>query len=119
MGPRPRRAAGKRHAFAPAIAARVFSALGDETRLALIDRLSGGEAQSISQLAEGSPITRQAITKHLKVLEEAGLVQMSRSGRESLFALTPEPIGEARDYLDFVSSEWDQALLRLKAFVED
>lgn len=113
------RAAARRRAFAPVFAARVFSALGDATRLALIDRLSGGEARSISELAEGSPITRQAVTKHLKVLEEAGLVQMSRNGRESLFALTPEPIGEARAYLDFVATEWDQALLRLKAFVEE
>lgn len=109
----------KRRNFAPLLAARVFSALGDETRLALIGRLSGGAAHSISDLAEGTSITRQAITKHLKVLEEAGLVQMNRAGRESLFELTPRPLGEARDYLDFVSSEWDQALLRLKAFVED
>ena len=114
MGPKPRGIARKRQAFAP-----IFAALGDETRLALIDRLRDGEAQSISQLAEGWPITRQAITKHLKVLEEAGLVQMSRAGRESLFELTPQPLAEVRDYLDFVSTEWDQALLRLKAFVED
>lgn len=114
MGLKARQLANRRRTFAP-----IFAALGDETRLALIDRLSRGEPQSISELAEGSPISRQAITKHLKVLEEAGLVESNRAGRESRFALTPTPLGEARDYLDFVSSEWDQALARLKAFLDE
>jgi DNA-binding transcriptional ArsR family regulator len=97
----------------------VFAALGDETRLALVAKLSGGEAHSISQLTEGSRLTRQAITKHLRVLEHVGIVRCVRAGRESLFKFEPEPIEEMKEYLDFVSRQWDQALLRLKAFVEE
>src|SRR5262245_11641722 len=96
----------------------VFSALGDETRLSLLGKLSGGQRQSISQLAGGSSLTRQAITKHLHVLEGAGVVQSARVGRESLFELRPEPLRDARAYLDRVSGQWDQALARLKSFVE-
>ena len=99
--------------FAP-----VFAALGDRTRLALIVRLSEGERHSISQLAQGSRLTRQAVTKHLHVLEHAGIVRCTRSGRESRFSLDPEPLTEARRYLDRVSEQWDQALSRLREFVE-
>ena len=99
-------------------AAAVFAALGDETRLALVGKLSGGQRRSISQLAGGSSLTRQAITKHLRVLEGAGVVASARIGRESLFALRPEPLRDLKAYLDHVSAEWDQALARLKSFVE-
>ncbi len=99
--------------------ASVFAALGDQTRLALVVRLSGGQARSISELTSGSRLTRQAITKHLRVLESAGMVRCSRAGRESLYELSPEPIDEIREYLDFVSQKWDLALARLKHFVED
>jgi DNA-binding transcriptional ArsR family regulator len=98
--------------------AAVFAALGDETRLSLLGKLSGGQRQSISQLASGSSLTRQAITKHLRVLEGAGVVQSARVGRESLFELRPEPLKDVRAYLDRVSGQWDQALARLKSFVE-
>jgi DNA-binding transcriptional ArsR family regulator len=98
--------------------AAVFAALGDETRLLLIGKLSGGSPQSISRLAEGSALTRQAITKHLRVLEGAGVVRSVRAGRESLFAFRPEPLKELRSYLDQVSGQWDNALARLKSFVE-
>ncbi len=98
--------------------ATVFAALGDETRLSLLTKLSGGQRQSISQLAGGSSLTRQAITKHLRVLEGAGVVRSVRVGRESRFTLEPKPIDEARDFLDLVSRQWDDALARLKAFVE-
>ena len=64
-------------------------------------------------------MTRQAITKHLRVLESAGIVHGARTGRESLFQLDPEPIEELKQYLDRVSEQWDQALARLKWFVED
>jgi|SRR5579859_1927298 len=103
----------KRQAHAP-----VFAALGDETRLKLLAKLCRGRRYSISQLTEGSKLTRQAITKHLRVLESAGIVHSVRAGRESLFELDPEPIAEIKEYLDFVSEQWDQALARLKAFVE-
>jgi DNA-binding transcriptional ArsR family regulator len=98
--------------------AAIFAALGDETRLSLIGKLSDGPPQSISRLAEGSTLTRQAITKHLRVLEGAGVVRNVRAGRESLFAFRPEPLRDIRSYLDQVSGQWDNALERLKSFVE-
>ena len=98
--------------------APVFAALGDETRLSLVSKLCSGP-RSISQLTENTDLTRQAITKHLRVLEGAGLVQNQRKGRESVFELRPEPIDEVRQHLDLVSQQWDNALSRLKAFVED
>ena len=103
----------KRQAHAP-----VFAALGDETRLALVAKLCRGQTRSISQLTAGSRLTRQAITKHLRVFESAGVVHSLRSGRESLFAFDAEPIEEIKKYLDAVSEQWDQALSRLKSFVE-
>ena len=108
------RSAARRKAPAP-----VFAALGDETRLSLVAKLCGGQPQSISQLAEGSKLTRQAITKHLRVLENAGIVRGARSGRESLFGFEPKPIEEIKAYLDRVSEQWEHALGRLKSFVED
>src|ERR1700691_4203203 len=99
------RAAAERRARAS-----VFAALGDETRLALVAKLCGGEPRSIAQLMGGSRLTRQAITKHLRVLERVEIVHSVRAGRESLFELNPEPIEEIRSYLDLVSEEWDQAL---------
>ena len=99
--------------------APVFAALGDETRLSLVAVLCGGQPRSISQLTERSRLTRQAITKHLRVLESAGVVHSVRSGRLSLFRFDPKPIEDAKGYLDLVSEQWDQALLRLKSFVED
>jgi DNA-binding transcriptional ArsR family regulator len=96
----------------------VFAALGDETRLLLIAKLSQGRPFSIAQLTEGSRLTRQAITKHLRVLEDARLVQCVRNGRESLFEFNPEPVEELKSYLERVSADWDHALGRLKAFVE-
>jgi DNA-binding transcriptional ArsR family regulator len=98
--------------------ASVFAALGDETRLALIGKLSNGPPQSISRLAEGATLTRQAVTKHLRVLEDAGVVRGARIGRENVFELTPEPLKELRSYLDQVSEQWDHALARLKSLVE-
>jgi DNA-binding transcriptional ArsR family regulator len=99
--------------------ALLFAALGDKTRLALIARLSSGHPSSIAQLTAGSRLTRQAITKHLRVLQRAGIVRSARTGRQSLFALDPEPMREMQDYLRHVSQQWDHALARLKAFVEE
>src|SRR5689334_12452566 len=98
--------------------ALVFAALGDPTRLALLDKLTAGDARSIARLTDGTRLTRQAITKHLRVLEDAGVVRSVKVGRESRFTLEPRPIDEARDFLDLVSRQWDDALARLKAFVE-
>ena len=81
--------------------------------------LASGEPRSIAELTAGSKLTRQAITKHLRVLERARIVHGIRAGRESLFALDPAPMEELREYLNRVSQQWDQALSRLKAFVEE
>ncbi|HEV8390774.1 MAG TPA: helix-turn-helix domain-containing protein [Dongiaceae bacterium] len=103
-----------------AIATRalIFAALGDETRLLVLARLGDGTPQSISRLTAGTSLTRQAVTKHLRVMENAGVVRGVRSGRENLFELEPRPLEEVRDYLDTVSRQWDGALARLKAHVE-
>ena len=99
--------------------ALIFAALGDATRLSLVAKLCSGQPRSISQLTKSSRLTRQAITKHLRVLESAGVVNSVRSGRESRFQLDPEPIERAKGYLDLVAEQWDQSLARLKSFVED
>lgn len=98
--------------------APIFAALGDETRLRIVDRLSGGTPRSIAALTEGAGVTRQAVTKHLRVLGSAGLVRSVRQGREHLWALEPEAIAAARRSLENVSAQWDVALGRLQAFVE-
>jgi DNA-binding transcriptional ArsR family regulator len=98
--------------------ALLFAALGDDTRLALVARLLSGEPASIAHLASRMPLTRQAVTKHLRVLERAGVVHSVRCGRESQFVLDPRPLHALRQYLDRVSNQWDQPLARLKSFVE-
>lgn len=98
---------------------RIFAALGDETRLGLLAKLSTGKKCSIAELTQGTKLTRQAVTKHLRVLEDAQIVHGTRAGRESLFELDPKPIDEMKQYLDLVSRRWDTALDRLKAFVEN
>ena len=113
-----RRASGGAAARALRGNVAVFAALGDATRLALVGKLSAGTPQSISQLTTGSAVTRQAVTKHLRVLEGAGLVRGVRRGRESLFALEPKPLDEARRSLDMIARQWDRALERLKTMVE-
>jgi DNA-binding transcriptional ArsR family regulator len=98
--------------------AHVFAALGEETRLSLVARLSGGARQSITELAKGSRLTRQAISKHLRMLESAGLVRSCRAGREQLFEFRPEAIVDTQKYLAGVALQWDQALGRFKRLVE-
>jgi len=99
--------------------APIFAALGDETRLTLVARLSSHGAQSIARLTDGAEVSRQAVTKHLRVLEGVGLVRCVRQGRESSWELQPRKLDEAKRYLDRIGHEWDLALSRLKAFVED
>ena len=96
----------------------LFSALGDETRLAVVARLSAGGPQSTTRLTAGSTVTRQAVTKHLEVLAGAGLVRGVRRGRERIWELDPKRLDDARRWLDQVSRRWDEALDRLKSFVE-
>ncbi len=96
----------------------VFAALGDETRLKLVERLCAGGPQSIARLTTGSAVTRQAITKHLGVLAGAGLVHDVRRGRERIWDLDTARLDEARRFLDRISQRWDEALGRLKKLVE-
>ena len=100
-------------------AAPLFAALGDETRLLLLFRLSSGGPGSITRLSADTPVSRQAITKHLQVLFDAGLVRSSRQGREHVWDLEPKRLADAHRYLDRISKQWDDALDRLKKFVED
>lgn len=85
----------------------------------MLTKLADGKPQSISHLAEGTDLTRQAVTKHLRVLEDAGVVRSARVGRESRFTIEPKSLADIRDYLDHVSQQWDAALARLKAFAEN
>jgi DNA-binding transcriptional ArsR family regulator len=96
----------------------VFAALGDTTRLSLLRRLSVDGPLSITRLSEGTGVTRQAITRHLHALGRAGLVRDARRGRERVFALDLRRLEKARQYLDHVAAQWDEAADRLKAFVE-
>ena|SRR5271154_403273 len=99
-------------------AAPVFAALGDETRLQIVIRLSEGGPQSIVRLTDGATVSRQAITKHLHALKRAGLARSSRIGRERIWQLQAKRLAEARRYLDQISHQWDEALSRLQALVE-
>jgi DNA-binding transcriptional ArsR family regulator len=99
-------------------AAPLFAALGDATRLGLIRRLSAQGPLSITRLSQGTGVTRQAITRHLRTLESAGLVHDDWRGRERVFALDLKRLERAREYLDQVAVQWQAAAHRLKAFVE-
>ena len=98
--------------------APVFAALGDETRLRLVSRLSIDGPMSITKLTAGFPMTRQAITKHLRVMEEAGLVRSAHHGRESIWQLDQKRLADARRHLQAISAQWDETLGRLRSFVE-
>jgi DNA-binding transcriptional ArsR family regulator len=99
-------------------AGAVFAALGEDTRLALVARLSARGPQSITRLASGADVTRQAITKHLHVLAGAGLVRDVRRGRERIWELDTKRLDDASRWLDQISKRWDDALDRLRRFVE-
>jgi DNA-binding transcriptional ArsR family regulator len=99
--------------------ADVFFALGDGTRLSVVRKLSSGGALSATTLSEGAKVTRQAIVKHLQVLEGAGLVTHEKRGREVLYALEPHRLDQARAFLDGVSASWDRAIERLRQMVEE
>lgn len=99
--------------------AEVFFALGDGTRLSLVKRLGASGALSATALANGAEVTRQAIVKHLQVLEGAGLVRHEKRGREVLYALDPERLQDARAFLDAISTSWDRAIERLRSMIEE
>jgi DNA-binding transcriptional ArsR family regulator len=98
--------------------APVFAALGAQTRLRLVARLGREGPLSISRLSDGAGVTRQAVTKHLRVLADAGLARGLRQGREQLWQLEAAALDEARRSLERISQRWDEALGRLKAAVE-
>jgi DNA-binding transcriptional ArsR family regulator len=113
--PRPRRA---RTAAELAGSASAFAALGDETRLRLVSRLCHDGPMSIAKLTTGFVVTRQAITKHLRVMEDAGLVRSARHGRESVWQLEQKRLAEVHRYLQLIAKQWDDMLGRLKSLVE-
>lgn len=105
----------------PAPASRrapIFAALGDPTRLRIVDRLGHGGPASISSLTRGSALTRQAVTKHLAVLAEVGLVHDRRRGRERLWALDPAPLRELAEWIDQYRAQWEDRLDRLEAYLQ-
>lgn len=97
---------------------RIFAALGDATRLALVDSLCANGVASIAQLTAATTVSRQAVTKHLRVLAGAGLASDIRDGRERLWQLEPRALGDARHALELIARQWDRALFRLKRHVE-
>ena len=99
--------------------APLFAALGDETRIRIVSKLGHDGPASITRLTAGSRITRQAITKHLRVLEDAGVVRSKRCGRESVWQLERRRLEDARRHLETISRQWDSALERLRQFVEE
>lgn len=98
--------------------APIFAALGDTTRLEIVARLSYRGPQTVAKLAIHSGVSRQAISKHVHVLEHAGLVRGKKLGRERLLELETRRFEEARRYLNDISVEWDAALDRLRKIVE-
>ena len=105
----------KRHSQA---VADVFSALGDRTRLSVVNKLGATGALSATTLSHGAKVSRQAIVKHLKVLEDAGLVTSEKRGRDVLYALETDRIEDARAFLDVISASWERAIDRLRRLVE-
>ena len=104
---------------AAADSAAVFAALGDPTRLRLVARLCEGGPQSVTRLTRGADVSRQAITKHVAVLEGAGLVRSKRHGRERVWQLDPARLEQTRRYLDAISTQWDEAIARLQAYLDE
>jgi DNA-binding transcriptional ArsR family regulator len=98
--------------------ALLFRALGDDTRLELLERIARSQPCPLGSISHGLGMTRQGVRRHLDLLEEAGLVQVVHKGREALLSVNPDPISSARGSLQEMEDRWDQKLLALKAFVE-
>jgi DNA-binding transcriptional ArsR family regulator len=96
----------------------VFAALGDATRLAIVRQLCDQGPRSIAQLTQDANVSRQAVSKHLRALQAAGLARSDRQGRERVWQIRPRRLADARHYLQEISDQWDEALQRLQAFVE-
>jgi DNA-binding transcriptional ArsR family regulator len=102
-----------------ASAAFLFAALGDPTRLALLQYLARGGPASISALADNFQTSRQGVTKHLQVLASAGIIEGERRGREHVWAMNPDRLADAQRHLAVIARGWDNALTRLKAHLEE
>jgi DNA-binding transcriptional ArsR family regulator len=102
-----------------AAVAPVFAALGDRTRLSLLSRLCDGRPQSIVELTQGTGLTRQGVSKHLAILEQARVVSSERIGRESRYVIRPDTLVAARQYLERASQQWDEAVERLRQLLEE
>ncbi|WP_068176122.1 metalloregulator ArsR/SmtB family transcription factor [Mycobacterium sp. UM_CSW] len=102
-----------------AVGAPLFDALGDANRLRIVVRLCDVGPCSTSQVTQAIPVTRQAASKHLALLESAGVVTSARRGRERVWTVRTEPLAQASDYLDQLSRRWDAAVERLRAYVEE
>jgi DNA-binding transcriptional ArsR family regulator len=100
-------------------AAPVFAALGDETRLRIVDRLSHQGPMPVVELTEGTNMSRQAVSKHLGALQDAGLLRSARVGRQRIWELEPKGLDQVQRQLEKISRQWDEAIERLRAFVED
>ena len=109
----------RRDAAALAASAPVFAALGDEQRLRIVARLSREGPLSIARLTEGAEVSRQAVSKHLRVLEGAGLTRGARAGRETVWTIEPRSMRRAREQLDVIARQWDASIERLRALVEE
>ena len=118
MPPRSDKPVGPAPAVPPQALANVFFALGDATRLKLVAVLCAGGVYSIAQLTATTDLTRQAVTKHLQVLADAGLVKDLRIGRERLWQFDPAQVEAARKSLEVIGQQWETALGKLKAFAE-
>jgi DNA-binding transcriptional ArsR family regulator len=92
----------------------VFSALSDGSRRRLLESLAARDSASLTELAAQLPVTRQAVSKHLAALSEAGLVEAHRAGRETRYTLTPEPLADALSWMERVGTQWDERLARLR-----
>lgn len=99
-------------------AAPAFAALGDPTRLAMVARLCRLGPLSTASLTSGTSVSRQAVTKHLNALQSAGLVRSERDGRDRIWELKPQRLAELRSYVNSISAQWDEALMRLRDLVE-
>jgi len=99
--------------------APVFAALGDPVRLAIVSRLCADGPLPTIRLKQGTRVTRQAVTKHLRVLEDVGLVHSDRVGRDRLWQIEAQQLAELRNYLEQISARWDVTLERLRSYVED
>jgi DNA-binding transcriptional ArsR family regulator len=102
----------------PVASGDIFQAIADPTRRALLDRLSTGE-QAVKQLAEPFAMSLPAISQHLQILCEAGLVQMRKAGRQRLYRLNPEPLKQVSDWIAHYDHFWQQKLEALGNYLEE